>query len=51
MMKLRQAYKLLYRSGLNVSQALSQIEATVELIPEVQDIIHFIRTSERGIIK
>lgn len=51
MMKLRQAYKLLYRSGLNVSQALSQIEATVELIPEVQDIIQFIRTSERGIIK
>lgn len=51
MMKLRQAYKLLYRSNLNVSQALAQIEATVELIPEVQDVINFIRTSERGIIK
>lgn len=51
MLKLRQAYKLLYRSGLNVSQALSEIERTMELIPEIQYIIDFIRASERGIIK
>ncbi len=49
--QLRQAYKLLYRSRLNVSQAISQIESTMELTPEIQYIIDFIRTSERGIIK
>ena len=51
LLKLRQAYKLLYRSGLNVSQAISQIESTMELIPEIQYIIDFVRASERGIIK
>ncbi len=49
--QLRRAYKLIYRSKLNVSQALNQIESTMELIPEIQDIIEFIKTSERGIIK
>lgn len=51
MMQLRQAYKLIYRSGLNVSQAISQIESTMELLPEIRDIIDFIKASERGIIK
>jgi len=51
LIQLRRAYKLIYRSKLNVSQALSQIESTMELIPEIQDIIEFIKTSERGIIK
>lgn len=51
MMQLRRAYKLIYRSKLNVSQAISQIESTMELIPEIQDIINFIKSSERGIIK
>ncbi len=49
--KLRQAYKLLYRSGLNVTQALNEIESKMELIPEIQYIINFIQASERGIIK
>jgi len=51
LIQLRRAYKLIYRSGLNVSQAIRQIENTMELIPEIRDIINFIRASERGIIK
>lgn len=51
MMQMRQAYKLIYRSKLNVSQAISQIENTMELIPEIQEIINFIKSSERGIIR
>lgn len=51
MLQMRRAYKLIYRSKLNVSQAISQIESTMEIIPEIQDIIEFIRASERGIIK
>lgn len=51
MSKIKTAYKLLYRSGLNTTQALAQIEATGELIPEVRHIVDFVKTSERGIIK
>lgn len=51
MLQLRRAYKLIYRSRLNVSQAIEKIETTMELIPEIQEIIDFIRASERGIIK
>ncbi len=42
------AYKLLYRSELNVSQALEQLRAT-EPTPEVQELIAFITTAKRGI--
>lgn len=51
MLQMRRAYKLIYRSKLNVSQAIDQIESTIELIPEIQYIIDFIKASERGIIK
>jgi UDP-N-acetylglucosamine acyltransferase len=51
MIQMRRAYKLIYRSKLNVSQAISEIENTMELIPEIQEIINFIKSSERGIIK
>lgn len=51
MLQLRRAYKLIYRSGLNVTQAVTRIKETMELIPEIQEIIDFINSSERGIIK
>jgi UDP-N-acetylglucosamine acyltransferase len=51
MLQMRRAFKLIYRSKLNVSQAISQIESTMELIPEIRNIIEFIKASERGIIK
>ncbi|MDZ7264123.1 MAG: acyl-ACP--UDP-N-acetylglucosamine O-acyltransferase [candidate division KSB1 bacterium] len=49
--RLKQVYKLIYRSGLNTTQALQQIEATIELTPEVKYVVDFIKSSERGIIK
>lgn len=51
MAKIKNAYKLIYRSGLNTTQALAQIEADGELIPEIKQIVDFIKTSQRGIIK
>ena len=47
---LRHAYRLLYRSRLNVKQALERIEAECEQTPEVKHTIAFIRESKRGII-
>jgi len=48
---LRQAYKILFREGLIISNALTQIEAELGNVPEVQHLIQFVRTSERGITK
>lgn len=49
--QIKQAYKLLYRSGLNVSQALDAIKKIGDLTEEVKHIIEFIMSSERGICK
>jgi len=48
---LRQAYKILFREGLSISNALSRIESEVPQIAEVQHLVQFVRTSERGISK
>ncbi|MCA9742031.1 MAG: acyl-ACP--UDP-N-acetylglucosamine O-acyltransferase [Deferribacteres bacterium] len=48
--KLKRTYRLLFRSGLNVSQALEQISQEPEIIPEVQSVIEFVKKSQRGII-
>jgi UDP-N-acetylglucosamine acyltransferase len=48
---LKQAYRYLLQSKLNTSRALAQIEADPALAsPEVQYLMEFIRTSQRGVI-
>jgi UDP-N-acetylglucosamine acyltransferase len=47
---LRQAYKILFREGLSISNALLKIQ-DLPSVPEVRDLIQFVRTSERGISK
>jgi UDP-N-acetylglucosamine acyltransferase len=46
---LSQAFRLLYRSGLNVSQAKERIVQEVEPYPEVVHLVEFLNSSERGI--
>jgi UDP-N-acetylglucosamine acyltransferase len=48
---LRQASKLLFREGLTVSNALDRIETELPPLPEIQHLVQFIRSSERGISK
>ena len=43
-------YRLIYRSSLNVSQAVARIKEEVEQTPEVQAVLSFIAKSKRGII-
>ncbi len=50
-MALRAAYKILFREGLTVSNALTKIEKKLAPLPEILQLIEFIRTSERGIGK
>lgn len=47
---IKEAYKILYRSGLNFKNAVDQIGREV-LDPEVQSLIRFIRESKRGICR
>jgi len=48
---LQTALRLLTRSGLNTSQAIDRIRAEVPALPEVEELISFIRASGRGVIK
>jgi len=47
---LEQVYHLVYRSNLNVSQAVARIKDEVEMAPEVRKVVQFIANSNRGII-
>ena len=49
--QLKKVYKVLYRSNLNVSQAVARIKEDFELTPEIKKVVEFIKASERGIIK
>lgn len=48
---LRAAYKILFREGLTISNALVKIEAELPKVPEILHLIQFVKTSERGISK
>lgn len=48
---LKQAYKILFREGLTISNALTRIEAEVATLPEIAHLVDFVRASERGISK
>ncbi|MBU8871998.1 MAG: acyl-ACP--UDP-N-acetylglucosamine O-acyltransferase [Gemmatimonadales bacterium] len=50
-LNLKKAYRILYRSGLNVTQALERIAAECFLSPHIEDLMAFIRRSERGIVR
>ena len=48
---LRQAYKILFREGLTIPNALARIEKELPPLPEVKHLIQFVQSSERGISK
>jgi UDP-N-acetylglucosamine acyltransferase len=48
---LKQAYKILFREGLSIPNAVTKIEADLPPLPEILHLIQFVRTSERGISK
>jgi len=48
---LKQAYKILFREGLTISNALVKIEKDLPQLPEIEYLLQFARTSERGLSK
>lgn len=49
--EIQEAYRLLYREGLNVSQALERIVDEVPSSAERAEIVDFVKASERGLIR
>ncbi len=49
--RLHKAFRLLTSAGLNTSQALEQIQAETPPCAEVDELIAFIRSAQRGFIK
>ena len=48
--ELKRAYRLFFRSELNVSQALARAEAELTQFPEVQQFRQFVEASQRGVV-
>lgn len=48
---MKSAYKILFREGLSIPNALAKIEKDLPQLPEVLHLIQFVRASERGISK
>jgi UDP-N-acetylglucosamine acyltransferase len=48
---LKHAYRILFDSDLNTSQALARMEQELSGFPEVQRLIDFVKRSQRGISK
>ncbi|MEO5589719.1 MAG: acyl-ACP--UDP-N-acetylglucosamine O-acyltransferase [Gemmatimonadaceae bacterium] len=48
--ELKRAYRLFFRSDLNLSQARQRAETELELFPEVRELIQFVEDSGRGVV-
>ena len=48
--ELKRAYRLLFRSDLNVTQAIERAQNEIEPLPEVRELLRFVEASERGVV-
>jgi len=48
---LKKAYRILFRIGLTLNEALERVRAEVDPVPEVIHLIEFIKASQRGITR
>ncbi len=48
--ELKRAYRLFFRSDLNLTQAMQSAETDLEQFPEVAELVRFVEASERGVV-
>jgi UDP-N-acetylglucosamine acyltransferase len=48
---IKRAYRTLYRSGLSLEEAKTQLEAQAQSCPEIKPILDFLASSKRGIAR
>ena len=49
-LELKRAYRLLFRSDLNLTQAIERAQSELEPLPEVKELIGFVEASDRGVV-
>ena len=49
--KLKKAYRIIFRFGLTLNEAIERVRAEVDQVPEVLELIRFIKSSQRGITR
>ena len=49
--ELKKAFRILYRSGLNLGQAIAEMEQELDSCEEVEHLLRFLRNAERGIMR
>ncbi|HCX99366.1 MAG TPA: acyl-[acyl-carrier-protein]--UDP-N-acetylglucosamine O-acyltransferase [Bacteroidales bacterium] len=49
--EIQEIYRIFYSKGMNVSQAISEIEGTMPQTEERDEILNFVRNSTRGIVR
>ena len=48
---LKEAYRILYRSALNLHQAVERLQAELPDTPELLRLVEFLNSSSRGVIR
>jgi UDP-N-acetylglucosamine acyltransferase len=48
---LKKAYRIIFRIGITLNEAIERVKAEVEQVPEVVNLIDFIKSSRRGITR
>ena len=48
---IKDAFRILYRSDLNTAQALERMRVELGELPEIQQLIEFVASSKRGIVR
>jgi UDP-N-acetylglucosamine acyltransferase len=48
---LKKTYRIIFRIGLTLNEAVERVKAEVELIPEVVNFINFVQSSRRGVTR
>jgi UDP-N-acetylglucosamine acyltransferase len=49
--QLKKAYRIIFRIGLTLNEAIERVSAEVEPIEEVNNFVAFIKSSQRGITR
>jgi len=49
--EIKRAYKMLYRSNLNISQAIEKMDQELNASPEIEHFLRFLRNAQRGICR
>jgi UDP-N-acetylglucosamine acyltransferase len=49
--ELKKAYRIIFRIGLTMTEAMRRVQAEVEMVPEVVRLVEFVQSSERGVTR